>query len=177
MSDEIPITPLGRKLIIQRKENLERMIQETQQELAGLAQADPGDGFHDSFFLQTQMNVQMLEQQLREITAQLYNAKLISRPHQKLAIALGHIVTLELNNPYGEREVLTVILFGPAELALIEKHIASEEFPISPNSALGTAILGTKKGESFRYEVDAGAFQGKILNIEIWDKAFSVGVD
>lgn len=110
MFDKTVVTPLGRTLLERKREQLEKVILEAQEELVDLNQGSPGDGFQDGFLLDTQMNIQMLEQQLRQMTELLKDAAEVKKPQQTDVVALGHRIQLNLTYPSGESEALTVVL-------------------------------------------------------------------
>lgn len=166
------VTPLGHTLLERRKAQLEKVILEAQERLVELNQGDPGDGFQDGYLLDSQMNIQMLEQRLRDVTELLRKAQLVERPQQVEVVALGHQVRLSLTYPSGESEELTVVLLPSQELALVEEELENGEVPVSPFSALGTAILGKKAGSTFHYGVNHGSVEGKVLGIGVWHRAF-----
>jgi transcription elongation GreA/GreB family factor len=172
MHTEKVITPLGRVLLERRQAQLEKVILESQERLAELNHGDPGEGYQDGYLLDSQMNVQMLEQRLRDVKELLRGAQLAQRPQQANVIALGHRVHLSLTYPSGESEELTVVLLPSQELSLVEEELENGEVPVSPISALGTAILGQKVGSTFQYGVNHGTVQGKVLGIGVWHRAF-----
>lgn len=137
-----------------------------------MTQGDSGDGFQDSFLLETQMNVQRMDYELREITALLEEADITEMPQQTNSISLGHKVVLTLTYPSGESEALIVILTTSPELPLVEEHLQNGELPVSPQSALGKAIFGKTAGSKFSYEIESGTVQGELLKIEVWQPAF-----
>lgn len=166
------VTPLGHILLTQKKEQLEKMILEAQEELAELNHGDPGDGFQDSYLLETQTNIQLMGNRLREIQNILTEAILTTQPQHKESVSLGHKVWLALTYPSEESETITVILTGSPELSLVGEHIQNGEVPISPNSALGQAIYNKKAGDNFHYTVENGIVQGQLSKIEIWQPTF-----
>ena len=170
--DKAVVTPLGRSLLKRKKEQLEKIILDTQEGLVDLNRGAPDDGFQDGYLLDTQMNIRMMEQQLGQITELLRDAVEAQKPQQSERVELGHKVRLHLTYPSGDSEQLTIVLIPSQELWLVEEELPNEELTVSPNSALGKAILGQKAGSSFAYEVDAGCVNGKLLKIEIWQHAF-----
>ena len=80
MNKETMITPLGHMLLTRKRDQLEKAISETQEGLVDLAQGDSGDGFQDGFLLETQTNVQIMENRLREIKAFLREAVVTAEP-------------------------------------------------------------------------------------------------
>lgn len=168
----IMVTPLGYTLLQRKKEQLEKVILTTQETLADMAQGDSGDGFQDSFLLETQMNIQRMDYELQEIKGLLGEAAITVEPQQTDVISLGHRVVLTLIYPSGEREALIVVLTASPELSLVEEHLLNGELPISPNSALGRAVYGGTLGSSFSYEIEGGTVHGQILKIEVWQPAF-----
>jgi len=172
MSEGMMVTPLGHRLLTQKKEQLEKIILEAQEGLADLNQGDPGDGFQDGYLLETQTNIQIMANRLREIRNLLTEAVLTTEPQHKDTVTLGHKVWLTLVYPSGESETLAVVLTGSPELSLVEEHLQNGEVPISPISALGQAILDKKVGATFDYPVENGVVQGQLLKIEIWQPAF-----
>lgn len=174
MSKDLMITPLGHMLLTRKKDQLKKAILETQESLVDLTQGDSGDGFQDGFLLETQTNVQIMQNRLREIKAFLKDAVVTAEPEQKDTVSLGHRIVLTLAYPSGEHEWLTVVLTTTHELALLEQSLLDDEIPVSPNSALGKAIYGKKVGDDFSYEIEAGTVRGKLLKIEIWKYAFEL---
>ncbi|MCZ7666936.1 MAG: hypothetical protein M5U34_06795 [Chloroflexi bacterium] len=172
MSERMMVTPLGYTLLKRKKEQLEEVVLSTQEDLADMTQGDSGDGFQDSFLLETQMNVQRMDYELREITALLEEADITEMPQQTNSISLGHKVVLTLTYPSGESEALIVILTTSPELPLVEEHLQNGELPVSPQSALGKAIFGKTAGSKFSYEIESGTVQGELLKIEVWQPAF-----
>lgn len=172
MSERMMVTPLGYTLLKRKKEQLEEIVLSTQEDLADMTQGDSGDGFQDSFLLETQMNVQRMDYELREITALLEEADITEMPQQTNSISLGHKVVLTLTYPSGESEALIVILTTSPELPLVEEHLRNGELPVSPQSALGKAIFGKTAGSKFSYEIESGTVQGELLKIEVWQPAF-----
>lgn len=172
MEMEKVVTPLGRVLLERRQAQLEKVILESQERLAELNQGDPGEGYQDGYLLDSQMNVQMLERRLRDVKEVLRGAQVAERPKQSDVIALGHQVHLSLTYPSGETEELTVVLLPSQELSLVEGELLSGEVPVSPISALGTAILGKAAGSTFQYGVNHGTVEGKVLGIGVWQRAF-----
>lgn len=166
------ITPLGRILLERRRAHLEKVILESQERLVELNQGDPGEGYQDGYLLDSQMNVQMLEQRLRDVKELLRGAREAERPTQADVIALGHRVHLSLTYPSGESEELTVVLLPSQELSFVEEELENGEVPVSPVSALGTAILGKKVGSTIHYGVNHGTVEGKVLGIDVWHRAF-----
>jgi transcription elongation GreA/GreB family factor len=173
MTDKMFVTPLGRVLLKQKKENLELSILKRQEELADLSENNPGDGFQDSYVTDAQMNVHLIGQQLQEITHLLAKTRMVSIPQQTERVSLGHSVRLALRYPTGERELLTVILIPSEELSLVEKHLLDDEIAISPGSTLGEAICGRKVGAIFSYNIEEGLVKGQVLNIKVWQNAFN----
>lgn len=172
MSNEMMVTPLGYTLLQRKREQLEEVILTAQEGLADMAQGDSGDGFQDSFLLETQMNIQRMDYELREIKGLLGEATITVEPQQTDVVSMGHRVVLTLNYPSGEREALIIVLTASSELSLVEEHLLNGELPISPHSALGRAIYGSTLGSSFSYEIESGTVQGHILKIEVWQPAF-----
>jgi transcription elongation GreA/GreB family factor len=145
----------------------------TQEGLAEMAGDDPGDGFQDSFLLETQMNAQRMAFELREIARLLEDVHIAETPPHTDVVTLGHRVTLSLVYPYGEREALSVVLTPSPELALIGDHMLNGEFLISPQSALGSAIIGRPAGATFSYAIEESVVHGRILEIAVWEPAFA----
>jgi transcription elongation GreA/GreB family factor len=172
MSDKAFITSLGWELLQQKKRKIEGSISEYKQELGDLARGDPGDGFHDSLFLQSQMKVQVLEEQLRQVEGTLANVKVVSEVTQVETVTIGHRVTLKLCYPGEEIEEMIAVILDPVETEVIQYYLSGDEFPISDRSPLGAAICGAKAGNRFQYNIDAGIVEGEILEIEVWDRAF-----
>lgn len=175
--DKSVLTPLGRALLQRKKEQLEKVILNTQEGLVDLNRGTPDDGFQDGYLLDTQMNIRMMEQQLGQISELLRDAVEAPKPTHNNAVALGHKVRLNLTYPSGDGEQLTIVLIPSQELWLVEEQLTNGELPISPNSALGKAILGQRAGTPFTYEVDAGCVEGKVLKIELWQHAFDTALN
>jgi transcription elongation GreA/GreB family factor len=174
MSEGMMVTPLGYKLLQRKKEQLEKVILTTQESLADMAQGDSGDGFQDSFLLETQMKIQRMDYELQEIKGLLGQATITLEPQQTDTVSIGHRVVLTLVYPSGEHEALIVVLTASPELSLVEDHLQSGELPVSPNSALGRAIYGGTSGSLFSYEIEGGTVNGQILKIEVWQPAFKL---
>lgn len=168
------VTPLGYTLLKHKKEQLEEVIRATQEGLADMTQGDSGDGFQDSFLLDTQMTVQRMDYELREITRLLEEIDIIEPPQQVNVVSLGHKIMLTLTYPSGESEALIVVLTASPELSLVEEHLLNGELPISSCSALGNAIYGKTSGSEFSYEIESGMVQGRLLKIEVWQPAFEI---
>lgn len=174
MFEKPVITPLGRTLLQRKQKQLEKVILKSQEGLVEINQSDPGDGFQDGFVLDTQMNLQMMEQQLQLLTELLRDSCEAEKPPHNDAVTLGHRIRLNLNYPTGESETLTVVLIPTHELALVDGQLRKGELPVSPNSALGAAIVGCPRGATFQYEINDGIVQGKILQIDLWPRAFEL---
>lgn len=172
MNEKMLVTPLGHMLLTQRKEQLEKMILETQEGLVELNEGDTGDGFQDGYLWETQTDIQIMTSRLREIDNILKDAVLTMEPQPKEAVSLGHKALLSLTYPSGESETLNVVLASSSELPLIEEYLQNGEVPISPHSALGKAIFGKRVGTEFQYVIEAGTVQGQLLQVEIWQPAF-----
>ena len=172
MSNDVLITPLGRVLLKQKKDDLELSILKRQEELSDMSDGRPEDGFQDSYVTDAQMDMHLLGQRLQEITYLLAKTNTISIPGQTEWVSIGHQVRLSLHYPSEEQELLTIVLIPSEELSLVEQHLQEGEIPVSPGSALGEAIYGRKAGAIFSYDIEEGLVQGRILNIKVWQNAF-----
>lgn len=174
MSEKLMVTPLGYDLLKRKKERLEMVISAAHIDMADMAQGDSADGFQDSFLLETQMNLQRTDYELREVVRLLEEATVLEVPAQMDVVALGHRVVLTLAYPSGESEALIVVLTASPEISLIEEHLLNGELPVSPHSALGKAIYGQAVGSEFSYPIEGGLVQGQLLKTEIWQPAFDL---
>jgi transcription elongation GreA/GreB family factor len=172
MNERLMVTPLGYDLLQRKRERLRQAILATHGEMGDMAQGDSADGFQDSFLLETQMNAQRMDHELREVTRFLEEATIIEAPTQVNVVSLGHRVVLTLTYPSGETEALIVVLTASAELSLIEEHLLYGELPVSPHSALGKAMYGQAVGSEFSYGIESGTVQGQVLKTEVWQPGF-----
>ncbi|MCB0026579.1 MAG: hypothetical protein KDE28_01645 [Anaerolineales bacterium] len=173
-SGKILITPLGYTQLQYKKAQLEDALLKARNTLADMAQGGVGDGFQDSFLLETQMNIQRMGYDVQEIKRLLSEVTIIEAPQQTNNVSIGHRVILTLIYPSGEHEALLVVLTASPELSLVEEHLINGELPVSPSSSLGKAIYGQTPGSRFSYEIESGVVHGEILKIELWQPAFEV---
>ncbi len=95
------------------------------------------------------------EDSIKRIEEILKNASIIKK-HKSDVVELGTTVTVQKK---GDKAKIEYTLVGPEEADLTSGHI-------SHSSPLGTAMIGTKKGDTFTFTTPKGSVEYKVITIQ-----------
>jgi transcription elongation factor GreA len=97
----------------------------------------------------------MIEDRINHIESILKSAKIISS-HTTDAVAIGSIVTIQKE---GTKEDKVYTIVGAEESDIVSGKI-------SVLSPLGQAVMGKKKGETFKFKAPSGEVSYKVISIK-----------
>jgi transcription elongation factor GreA len=149
-TDEAPATWLTQEAYDRLKSELEELIANRSQVAAEIhARREEGDLRENGGYHAAKEEQGKQEARIRQLVDLLRSAKVGEAPTSATAVAPGTVVTVQFDDDPSDQETF---LLGSREIA------ATTEMTVySPESALGTAILGKKPGQSVSYDTPSGA--------------------
>ncbi len=147
------LTPKG---LTDAKIELAFLIKTKRIEIAGkIHQArEYGDLAENSEYDSALEEQSLIENRIAELESTLKNAKVIASDHKSDFVVIGSTVKIEMDNEIDEFKIV-----GRVEADPSKKRISNE-------SPLGTALLGTKKGEVVEVTTPIVRYKCKVLEIK-----------
>lgn len=96
-----------------------------------------------------------LEDRINHLESVLKSVEIIKKHHSD-SVEMGSTVTVQKK---GDKDKKEFDIVGPEEADMLSGKISN-------TSPLGTALLGTKKGETFTFETPRGSVEYKVLSIK-----------
>jgi transcription elongation GreA/GreB family factor len=162
------LIPAARRAYEKQLAELERQLDEKRLQFGSAVGTTDGDTYHDETAALLEREKLELESRVYRIRHLLNNSETLERPSQDEQVSPGHTVNTRLSE--GKPPLVTdadVTILPPENTGALIDHFDGEtNLLASTLSALGSALLGKRKGDLVDYQTPSSTNSAKVKDIK-----------